>query len=232
MSQYKLCLHHELMLLILDDSKGKFTGGMYTLGLAGAALSELLLQGIIKVSDDDKKIVEVVASKEVNDPILDEIVQKIVESKKPQELKYWVSAVSSTKNLNHRVAQQLCDLEILRYDESIVLWFFTSKRYPEVDGSYEDAIRKRMASVMFKPEVKTDERTAVLICFAKASGVLDANFAKVELTQHKKNIDEICEGNQLAAGATTEALVAVQAAMTVAALAATIAATAAATAAT
>ena len=44
----QLHLHQELMLLILDDSKGTFDGNMYHYGLAGAMLSELLIQGRFK----------------------------------------------------------------------------------------------------------------------------------------------------------------------------------------
>jgi len=223
MSQLQLCLHHELMLLVLDDAKGNFTGGLYACGLSGAILSELMLQGIIVLSKDDSKLVEVVDTKSIEDPILNEVVQKIADSKKPKDLKYWVSIIAATPNLNHRIAQQLCDLGILRYDESKVLWFFTCKRYPEIDSTFEDAIRKRMGDVMFSPNVKPDERTAVLISLGKSSQALASNFPAVELKQHDEKIKEICEGKHLASGATTETIEAVQAAILAGIIASTIA---------
>jgi len=199
---------------------------MYQYGVAGAVLSELLLQGLIEVStEEEKSIVSVLASDQTGDLILDEVLDKIRTSKQEFDLTHWVHQVACIKDLCPRAAQQLCELGILEYNESKILWLFTSKRYPEVDGSYEDAIRKRMADVMFFPGVKSDERTAVLISFANTSAALTANFASVELKQHAARIDEICEGKQLASGATIEAVQAVQTALMAATIASTTAAT-------
>ena len=227
MSQLQLCLHHEQILLVLDDAKGSFAGCMYQYGLAGALLSELLLQGLIKVSADDKQIVAVAIAKPTGDSLLDEVVKMISESKKPQDLKHWVYTVANIPRLCEQVADQLCQLGILSFEESKVLWLFTKKRYPELDSSFEEAIRRRMAEVMFTSELKVDERTAVLIALAKSSGALTANFAPVELSKHDARISEICDGKQLAIEATAEAIAAVHASMA-AVTAATTAATAAA----
>ena len=163
MSKLQLCLHHELMLLTLDDTKGHFAGTMFLYGLAGALLSEMILQGIISVSDDEKPKVELAGGDQTGDPIIDDVVGVISASKTPQELKHWVSKVACQPDFAHRVAHQLAELGILRYDEKKILWFFTQKRYPEVDGSYEDAIRSRMAEVMFSDVENANERTLVLI---------------------------------------------------------------------
>ncbi len=227
MADPQLCLHHELLLLVLDDSKGHFAGNMFQYGVAGAILSELLLQGLIKVSPEDGQTVSVTNTSSSGDPILDEAMQKINESKTPRDLKHWVFQIAQIPKLCHRVAMQLCEIGILSFDESKVLWLFTRRRYPELNGSYEDAIRSRMAEVMFTTDAKSDQRTSVLIAFAKSSGALSANFASVELKQHDARIKEICEGKQLAAGATVEAVAAVQAAIAAATIATTIAVTAA-----
>ena len=218
MSTPQLCLHHELMLLILDDLKGSLHGTSYQYGLAGAIISELLLQGVIKVSDDEKKMVTVAISTAVGDPLLDEVVKMISEAAKPHDMKHWVSKVATLKELHHRIAKQLCDLEILSYDESKVLWLFTQKRYPEIDGTCENAIRSRMAEAMFSQQ-KPDTRTAVAIALAHSSGALAANFPKVELTQHKERIQEICDGKLLASGATVEVIAAVNASLAAAMIA-------------
>ena len=229
MSDLQLCLQHELILLVLDDAKGSFTGTLYQYGLAGALLSELLLQGVIKVSLDDEKITTVAIAKTTGDEILDEVVKLISDSKKPKSLQHWVYTVACLPRLCQRVADQLCELEILEYNESKVLWMFTRKRYPEIDASFEDAIRKRMAEVMFTTGLKADQRTSVLIALAQTSGGLNANFAPVELRKHEARITEICDGKQLASGATVEAIAAVQACMTAITVATAIATTSAAT---
>lgn len=229
MPKHPLCLHHELALLVLDDSKGTFEGTMYQYGLAGAVLSELLLQGYIGVTDDKKSKVSIQVDQPSGDSLLDETLAKISASSKPRNLQYWVSKVASSKNLKERIAEQLCELGILRQEEGKILWIFTRKIWPELDGSYEDEIRKRMAEVMFRDTQELDERTVVLVALANGCGVLKANFAPVELRQHKARIKEISEGKLLAAGATKDAIVAAQAAI-IAAMIATSAAVSAASA--
>lgn len=213
MTKIPLGLHHELMLLILDDSKGHFTGMMIQYGVAGAVLSDLLLQGLLSVSKEEPRLVSTLVEQEIHDPIVADVVKMVSDSKKPMNLQHWVNAVAHMPGLCERIAKQLCELGILSYEESKVLWVFTKIRFPEVDDSYELAIRKRMADVMFHPGVKPDERTAVLIALAKSTHVLPANFASVELTQHAERINEICEGKSLASGATVETIAAVQASL-------------------
>ena len=165
----------------------------------------------------------------MGDELLDELLQQIRESKKEYTLQDWVSTAASIKDLEHRIANQLCELGILEYDEKKVLWIFTRRIYPELDGTIENGLRNRMAGVMFTPEVKADERTAAIIAFAKSCGALDANFAKVELKQFEQRIDDICAGKILAAEATNDAITAVQTAIMVATIASTVAMTAAVT---
>lgn len=225
MTSYPLCLHHELALLALDDSRGTFAGTMYQYGFAGAILSELLLQGLITASDDKQKSVNVVGDQSTGDPILDEVKSMIHVANKPQGLQYWVSKVAGIRDLHHRVAGQLSELGIVSKVEGKVLWIFTRRLWPELDGTYEDAIRKRMAEVMFDSKRLPDERTAVLIAIAVATDVLKANFPPVELRQHQARVKEISEGKRLAAGATKQAIEAAQAAIMAATIAATTATT-------
>lgn len=135
MSTSPLCLHHELALLVLDDSKGTFSGSMYPYGLAGAMLSELLLQGFLSVGVDQEKVVSIACEKSVGDPILDEVMTLIKKATKPRPLQIWVAEVAGTKDLAHRIAEQLSELGILAKKEGRFLWIFTRKFWPELDGS-------------------------------------------------------------------------------------------------
>ena len=80
---------------------------------------------------------------------------------------------------------------------------------------------------MFHENVELDERTAVLITFANCTGTLAANFAQVELQQHKDRIEAICNGDLLTTVATQKAIAAVRAAQTAAIIASSAAITAA-----
>ncbi|MEM8677928.1 MAG: GPP34 family phosphoprotein [Planctomycetota bacterium] len=210
----QLPLHQEFMLLALNDEGGNLEGSLPLYGVAGAMLSELLLQHRLTV-DNDKQIVTVQDARPTGDELLDELLAQINEASQPKDLKYWVSKAATMKDLKNRVANHLCELGILKADESKLLFVFTRKVYPEVDRSYEDAIRDRMAAAMFGEETG-DERTAVLISFAKNCALLRANFPKEEIKQHKQRIEELAEGKLLACGATQQAIQAVHTSIMVA----------------
>ncbi len=213
-----LLLHQEVMLLAIRDDKGTFSNGMYLYSVAGAMVSELLMQQRIIAGKDKKQFVGLIDLSPTGDPILDELLENIHVSTTPKSLQHWVMKAANIPRLKHRIASQLCDLGILRPDDKKVLWLFTQKVYPEIDGTYEDEIRNRMARVMFDDTVKPDGPTAVLIALASHAGLLKANFAREELRQRKDRIRQLANGDILAAGATRSAIQAVQAAILVAAI--------------
>jgi Golgi phosphoprotein 3 len=214
----KLSLHQEVLLLALRDDDGAFSGGMYLYSVAGAMVSELLMQQRIVADADQQQFVGVIDQTPTDDVLLDDLLQQILAAKKPKGLRHWVFKAASIPKLKHRIANQLCELGILRHDERKVLWFFTQQVYPELNGSYEDAIRDCMGKVMFDETVKPDGPTAILIALASHGGLLKANFAPEELHQHKNRIKQLAKGDILAAGATQSAIQAVQAAIIVAAI--------------
>ena len=223
--QKPLSLHQEVMLLSLRDEKGTSVGGFYQYALAGAMLSELLIQQRIICNDDKQQTVAVISEEPLGDELLDELARMILESKKARGLQHWVNQAASIKDLHHRLAQQLCKMGILKHEQDKVLWIFTRQVYPEIDPTCENEIRNRMGEIMFHDDVKPDHRTAILIALASHAGLLSWNFDKALLKEHRKRIDQIANGELLAAGATKGAIEAMQAAIIAATTAATVAAT-------
>ncbi|MDE0936210.1 MAG: GPP34 family phosphoprotein [Mariniblastus sp.] len=213
---HPLSLHQATMLLAIRDDKGTFTSGTFLYAIAGAMLSELLLLQRIVTGSDKKQIVGVIDKSTTGDELLDEVLTLIHSSKKPRKMQHWIAKIANQPKLKHRLAQQLCQLGILRHDEKTVLWVFSQQRYPEIDGTPEDNIRQQMADVMFNENVKPDDRTAVLIAIAFHAGLLKANFSPEELRQHKKRIQQLSEGEILASKATLAAIQAMQAAVIIA----------------
>lgn len=212
----ELMLQQEITLLSLRDDDGKFSGGMFLYAVGGAMLSELLLQGRLQASTDKKQTATVIDESPTGDPILDELLTQIIETKKEYSLQHWVSKAANMTRLKHRLAEQLCDRGILRHDETKIMWLFTQQVYPELDGTYEDAIRARMAKVMFDPSSEPDGHTVVLVALASHAGLLTTNFAPEELRQHKTRIAQLAKGDILASGATQATIEAIQAAILVA----------------
>ncbi|MDA7902375.1 GPP34 family phosphoprotein [Mariniblastus sp.] len=211
-----LSLYQETLLLAIRDDKGTFSSGYFLYAIAGTIISELLLLQRIVAGSDKYQIVGVVDRSTTGDEILDEALSLIYASSKPRKMQHWVVKIANLPKLKHRIAQPLCDLGILRHDEKTVLWIFSQQRYPEIDGTYEDNIRRRMADVMFNEDAKPDDRTAVLIAVASHAGLLKANFSPEELRQYKKRIQQLSQGEILATKATLAAIKAMQAAVAIA----------------
>lgn len=211
-----LMLHHEILLLALRDDTGRFSSGMYLYSVAGAMVSELMLLERITCDDDKHKTVSVISQDPTGCEFLDELLAKMQASTKPRGIQHWVTVAAGMKQLNHRLAEKLCEFGILRQDERKVLFLFTQRVYPERNGTWEDSIRQRMADVMFAPGTKADVHTGALIALAYHAGLLRANFATDELRQHDRRIKELANGEHLASDATKAAIQAIQAAIFVA----------------
>ena len=127
---YSIHLHEEVMLLALRDKEGTVAAGaMYQYAIGGAILAELLLNQHIRAVESGKKtLAKVVNPSPIGDPLLDECLSLIRNSKKTRTLQHWVSCFAGVKKLPHRVAEQLCRRGILRADEGKVLLIFNRKK--------------------------------------------------------------------------------------------------------
>jgi Golgi phosphoprotein 3 len=203
-SQERLFLYEELMLLALRDKKGTLeadeTRFLYT--IAAALVAELLLIKRVGVEEiKGKKLINVLSTKPVGDPILDECMSRLERAKRRASLKTWVSRFVSIKKLRHRVALQLCKRGILRADEGTVLLVFTRKIYPELDPRPERAVVEQLRTAIFTDSEEIDARTVVLISLAHRADVLKNVFDKKELKERRGRIEQICEGELTGAAA-------------------------------
>jgi Golgi phosphoprotein 3 len=217
MMQGTLFLHEEILLLALRDEEGTIAAGtMYQYAIGAALLAELLLSKRIEVEQPGKrKLVNLVSSTPLGEPLLDECLEKIAHAKRRAVLQTWVSRFAGIKNLKHRTAQQLCRRGILRADEDKVLLLFTRKIYPEVNPEPERELIERLRHAVLTDADDIDPRTIVLLSLANSTGLLKMAFNKKELKDRKVRIKQIVNG-EITGKAATEAIQAMQAAVMVA----------------
>ena len=215
--QNALFLHEEIMLLALRDEQGTIaTGTMYQYAIGAAVLAELLLNKRIAVEQSRrKKLVNLVSSKPLGEPLIDQCLEKISNAKRRASLQTWVSRFAGVKNLKHRVARQLCRRGILRAAEDKVLLIFTRKIYPEVNPEPERKLIERLRQAIFTDSRDVDPRTVVLVSLANSTGLLKVVFDKKKLKGRKARIEEIING-EITGKAAKEAVEAMQAAVMVA----------------
>ncbi len=218
-SKYDLTLHEEILLLALKDDTGTLASGThYQFALAGAVLAELLLNQRISVeAQKKKKFARLESSTLLGDPVLDECLNKVVSSKKRQQLQTWVSRFSGVKDLKNRVAQQLVKRGILKAEEDKVLLIFKRKLYPEFNPEPERKLIERLHEAVFTEKSDIDPRTVVLLSLANSANLLKVIFDKKELKTRKSRIEQLING-ELSGQATKEAIEAMQAAIMVAAV--------------
>ena len=212
-----LFLHEEIMLLALRDEEGTIASGtMYQYAIGAAVLSELLLNKRIAVGESRrKKLVNLVSSQPLGEPLIDQCLEKISNAKRRASLQTWVSRFAGVKNLKHRVAQQLCERGILRASEDKILLLFTRKIYPEVNPEPERKLIERLRQAIFTDSRDVDPRTVVLVSLANSTGLLKVVFDKKKLKGRKARIKEIIDG-EITGKAAKEAIEAMQAAVMVA----------------
>jgi len=211
-----LFFHEEILLLALKDEEGTITSGtMYNYAVGGAILAELLLRQRIAVDPTKKKLVSVLSSEPVNDPLIDEWLMKMSSGKRRKSLQDWVSRIAGTKELKHRIAIPLCQRGILRMDEQTILLLFSRRIYPEIDPKPEREVIDRLHHAIFGNTDDIDARTVVLLSLAKGANLLPALFGKKEIKQRKRRIEQIANGD-ITGKATKDAIEAMQAAIMVA----------------
>ena len=211
-----LFLHEEVMLLALRDEEGTIASGtMYQYAIGAAILAELLLNQRIALDESKKnKLVNLISSTPLGEPLIDECLEKIGSAKRRASLQTWVSRFAGVKNLKHRVAQQLCNRGILRATEDKILLLFTRKIYPELNPVPERDLIERLRQAIFTDSRDIDPRTVVLVSLADSTGLLKIVFDKKELKGRKARIKEISNG-EITGKAAKEAIAAMQAAVMV-----------------
>lgn len=211
----KLHLYEEVMLLALRDEAGTLATSYVEYAVAGAVFAELLLAGKVAVSDDKKKRVELIDATLVDDPIIDECLTILTSRTKSLPVQDLLPKFADIKDLKHKVARQLCERDILRAEQDKILFIFTRTTYPEVNPEPEQQILKRIHSAIFTQQDDIDPNTMVLISLAKGAGLLEQNFDKKALKEHKARIEQIVKG-ELAGDATKEVIMAYETAVFIA----------------
>jgi Golgi phosphoprotein 3 len=204
-------LYEEIMLLALRDQKGTVLTAYTEYAVAGAVLAELLLDQRISINDDRRKRVNLNNTSPVGDPVIDECLEKMKDSKRRASLKTWIERLARIKHLRHKAALNLCHKGILKAEEDKILLIFNRKIYPEVNPLPEKDIIEQMREAIFTDKDNIDPKTVVLISLAKSTDLLKHVFDHKKLRGRKQRIKQIINGEMLGK-ATREIIEACQAA--------------------
>lgn len=215
-----MALPEELMLLALDDEKGTVSGwtaSSLDLGLAGAALCDLVLAGRVEFTEYRIVVRDDTPTGHRAD---DAALAKLAEREKPRKAANWIGPLS--RGLRKEVLASLEEQGLVRAERGRVLGVLPTTRYPESDPSVERALRERVRGVLVDG-AEPDDRTAALIAIAHASQLGRALVDDVPWSQVKARTKAIAKSDW-AAEAVRKSIDGVNAAVTAATVAATAAA--------
>ena len=223
MTDDKLILAEEFLLIALDDEKGSFklSGQDAKPGLAGALLLDLAAAGAVHVTDD-----KLVASPDarLEHPLLREAHATIAGSDKPRKVKGWVDRLPrELKPLDDRLADGLVERGMLRREDGKVLGLFNSTKYPEADGSAEAAVREGVVAVL-RAQRQPTPREALLISLLKSYDQIGKLVPKEDRKAAKARAKEVADAG-IAGEAVSDTLQATQTAVIAATMVATTAVT-------
>ncbi|MBM4455167.1 MAG: GPP34 family phosphoprotein [Verrucomicrobia bacterium] len=192
-NQIVLSFVEEIVLLALDDQKGKFVDLpplALEQALAGAVLLELAFQNRI---DTDPAHLMLVSDQVTGDKILDPILKGIARAQDKQNAKYWVGVISADgEKIREAALARLVEKGVLKREEKKILWVIPGRRYPMIQNKEEEEVRKRIRSVVVDGAIPSP-RDVVLISLGSACQLLRTVLTDADLLKYSPRIAEVAK---------------------------------------
>ncbi len=157
----------DLLLLLLDDDKGTTTSSYIDTVLGGAVLMDLALGGAVTVEPKTRVWRSATVRPEPGatpeDPLLRAALATVAEKERPAQ-----SLVGRLgKGIKGELADRLVARGILDRQDDRVLGLFPRTRWPAVDSSHEEEVRRALSAVLIEGR-EPDERTGALVALLKS----------------------------------------------------------------
>lgn len=213
----------DLLLLLLDDTRGTVRAGSYLASaLGGAVLVELALAEAVELEEKTSawrsaKVRPTGAAPQ--DPVLTAGLATIAEKdRSPQDL---VNRLG--KGLKETLTDRLVERGLLERREDKLLGVFSRTRWPAADTTYEHDVRRQVRAALVEgaqPDPRSGALVALLAAVDQAHRVVDHE--GMSSREVKRRAKDIANGDW-AAKAVRDAVAATVAAVTTAVTAATVA---------
>jgi hypothetical protein len=191
-----MLLAEDLLLLLYDDESGKavIESMKVELGLAGAVLLELAMEGRVTVAGPGEEVrrgrLYVSDPTPLDDPILDDALARLRDKagKTPKSV-----LGTLKKGLRERLLDGLVDRRILEHEEHKMLGLFPTSRWPAADAAHEREVRQRLRDALVTG-VDPDQRTAAVIALLVAVDSIPKVIRTDDKRAAKRRAKEIAEG--------------------------------------
>lgn len=213
-----LTVPEELLLLAIDDDKGKISltaSSSLEYGLAGGQILELALAD--RLSLDERKVV-IQRAEPTGDELVDAALAQMVAERKPRSVTWWVNALHA--KTRGKYLERLVERDIIGVETHKVLGIIPITRHPEKAPEAEREIRARLRRVGLEG-AEPDARTAALIGLVVACSLTPVVFPeRAERKDAKPRLRDIANG-QVVGQAVSTVVNEINAAVTAAVVAST-----------
>jgi hypothetical protein len=174
-------LPEEFLLVILDSDSGEFiikNDLFIEIGLSGACLLELVLQGRIALKSHEIWIVD---ETPVDDPTLQKIFNLIIQEEGNHTALFWVRRImNKTPNLKELFIDKLMERDLLFESKEKKFWIFSTTKYYEKKPEYDEVIKQYVGNVV-TVEKEADPRTLAFLSLLYATNSTGTIFDDDEL---------------------------------------------------
>lgn len=189
-----MLLAEELLLLALRDKEGTVVSAASTgldFGLRGALLAELALAG--RLEHGEKKRLVVKDASPAGDPLLDAVMARMTEPKRPKDARGWVGELSfKPRGIRDQLLDRLVERGVLRREHKRILWVFSRETHPTDDQRPEMRVREDLRAWVLGGATP-GARAATLIGLVSVIGLVSEVFTKDERAYARRRIKELAK---------------------------------------
>lgn len=185
---HDLTLVEEFALLALNDKTGKpldLPVNALGYGLAGAIILDLSLTGRV---DTDLRQLTVLNPAPTGNSLLDPWLGRFRAAPQPKPVMFWLRELALKQDEIYQAAiDRLIERGILRREERRVLWVFSARRYPTVQGTERTEVRTRLSQLILGTGLPTP-RDAILLSLIHGCRLSRHVFVGVDIQAHKDRL--------------------------------------------
>lgn len=196
-----MLLAEDLLLLLLDDDSGANQSSYMQVALGGALLVELAMDELVDLDEGSRwrcaKVAAADRAPAPEDPLLADALATVAD--RPRTAPSLVERLG--KRIQEPLAERLVERGILARRDSKVLGLFPRTRWPMVDATHEDGVRRSLEATLIDGQ-EPDARTGALIALLLAVDRVHKSVDRGGLTSGdvKRRAKEIAEGDWAAQG--------------------------------
>ena len=209
----ELYILEKITLIALDDDTGKWVTDSMRLNyaLAGGVLLQLTQKKKIELVNNKVKIID---NSPTDNFLINDSIKLIESIKNKKDVNVVYKLARLTRKLKDGIVIDLMAKGILKEQEGKVMWLFPTTHYPMVDSTLENRVKAELIDIVDNNHPVQNEDNLFLL-----SVLLNCNLEKevfgLKANKKKiaKRIEELNSDNSIG-GATNQALIQMQAAMT------------------